>query len=92
MDKRIEEIINEKIDAGIRSEGLEEVRYIIDSIPFIRDRKEFALGIMIGRVYNAFHYQTRRILKRDATREEFEEFVKLLEANLEKIRDAIKIL
>lgn len=35
----------------------------------------FERGAAAGRLYNSFHYQCRRILKRDPTDEEFDEFV-----------------
>jgi hypothetical protein len=40
----------------------------------------------VGRIYNSFHYQTRRILRRDATEQEFSEFLKLLSDNAGEIR------
>jgi hypothetical protein len=39
---------------------------------------DFKYGIIIGRLYNSFYYQSRRILKRDPTKEEFLEFLEIL--------------
>jgi hypothetical protein len=38
----------------------------------------FGHGIVIGRLYNSFYYQSRRILKRNPTEQEFSEFIQLL--------------
>jgi hypothetical protein len=39
----------------------------------------FALGIVVGRLYNAFFYQSKRILDREPTKQEFDEFLKFIE-------------
>lgn len=89
MDERIEEVIYTKINEAISKEGLEEIYQILETLPFIKDKGELALGIIIGRVYNSFHYQSRRILKRDVSNEEFKEFISLLSNNIESIKYAI---
>jgi len=38
----------------------------------------FTYGIVIGRLYNSFCYQCRRILNRNPTKEEFSEFLDFL--------------
>jgi hypothetical protein len=50
---------------------------------------DFAFGIAIGRIYNSFHYQTRRALKRNATPEEFAEFLDILAKKAEAIKNAL---
>ena len=40
-----------------------------------------AAGIVAGRLYNAFYYQTRRQLRRNPTPEEFEEFADLVQGH-----------
>ncbi len=89
MNERVITAINNKIDAAISKEGLEEISYIIDILP-LNEKEEFVLGLIVGRVYNSFHYQTRRILGRDANTDEFKEFVLLLAARIGEIRDALK--
>lgn len=42
------------------------------------DAGAFARGAAAGRLYNSFHYQCRRLLKRDPTDEEFDEFVDMV--------------
>jgi hypothetical protein len=44
----------------------------------------------MGRIYNSFHYQTRRALKRNATEEEFAEFLDILAKRADAIRHALK--
>jgi hypothetical protein len=51
---------------------------------------DFMFGIAIGRIYNSFHYQTRRTLKRNATKEEFEEFLDILAKRADTIKNALK--
>lgn len=47
-----------------------------------RDAGAFARGAAAGRLYNSFHYQCRRILKRDPTDAEFDEFVDVVRDGL----------
>ncbi|MDQ4101794.1 MAG: hypothetical protein M3115_06365 [Thermoproteota archaeon] len=51
---------------------------------------DFLFGIAIGRIYNSFHYQTRRTLKRNATKDEFAEFVDILAEKADAIKSALK--
>ena len=44
----------------------------------VDNSKSFALGIVVGRVYNTFYYQSKRILNREPTKQEFEEFLKFV--------------
>ena len=39
-------------------------------------------GIIAGRLYNTFYYQTRRILGRDPTPDEFKEFLKFVDKSI----------
>ena len=45
------------------------------------------IGIMIGRLYNSFYYQSRRILKRDPTEKEFSDFIELVKQHQSKVLD-----
>lgn len=45
----------------------------------------FARGVVAGRLYNSFHYQARRILKRDPTDDEFDEFVRIVRDNAARL-------
>ncbi len=90
MDTRLQNIMNSKIDEVIRKSN--EILAITKSLEsLIDDEEETAFGIALGRIYNAFHYQTRRILKRDATEQEFREFVDVLSTRAEEIRKSLQL-
>jgi hypothetical protein len=90
MDKILEEKINKKIKEV--AENSDEIYKIINSLEKLRSRSDsFGYGIVIGRLYNSFYYQCRRILKRDPTNEEFLEFLNMLNKNQVKILDALKL-
>ncbi len=87
MDKRIESILKEKLDECMN--GIDMIHRVVSTLQ-IRDGVEaLILGIIIGRVYNSFYYQHRRILARDPTEEELDEFITMLKYNIEEIRDKI---
>ncbi|MBI5698212.1 MAG: hypothetical protein HZC29_07005 [Thaumarchaeota archaeon] len=75
MDKRLEQKINEKIQQTITN--ISEINTIVKSLGY-NETKDFKYGIIIGRLYNSFYYQSRRILKRDPTENEFLEFLEIL--------------
>lgn len=77
MDKKLQNVIERKI-TEILSQS-DEITLIVESLGELSsDNSSFSKGIFIGRLYNSFYYQSRRILKRDPTKEEFSEFVKIL--------------
>lgn len=78
MDEKLRKIIEQKIDSTF--EKRDEIQNIVHSLEELSSQKNsFALGIIIGRLYNSFYYQCRRILKRDPTEKEFSEFLEILE-------------
>ncbi len=88
MDEKLQKIIDQKINSTF--EKRDEIQEIIHSLEDLSTSKNsFALGIIIGRLYNSFYYQCRRILKRDPTEQEFSEFLEILKKRksefLEKI-------
>jgi hypothetical protein len=77
VDKRLEQKVNEKIHEALVN--ISEITQIANSLDQKRSSSEdFKFGIIIGRLYNSFYYQSRRILKRDPTKEEFSEFLEIL--------------
>ena len=56
----------------------DEIQQLIKSFSSIDDSTSFARGIVIGRIYNAFYYQSKRILNREPTQQEFAEFLEFL--------------
>ncbi|HSF28497.1 MAG TPA: hypothetical protein VLA53_05715 [Nitrosopumilaceae archaeon] len=90
MDKKLEEKINQKINEV--AENTNEINKIINSLEKLRTHSDsFGYGIVVGRLYNSFYYQCRRILKRNPTNEEFLEFLDTLNKNQIKILDALKL-
>ena len=77
MDEKIQKVLEEKIHESISHRG--EIDLLAKSLgSLLPSPISFAYGIRIGRLYNSFYYQSRRILKRNPTDQEFSEFVKLL--------------
>lgn len=77
MNDKLQAIIEKKIDATF--DKIDEIHQIIESLDELSVQDNaFAFGIIIGRLYNSFFYQCRRILKRDPTEQEFLEFLKIL--------------
>ena len=78
MDEKIQTILEEKIHEA--TERDKELTMLVDSFNEIGPDKAnaFGHGIIIGRLYNSFYYQSRRILKRNPTEQEFSEFIQLL--------------
>lgn len=90
MDPRVKKAVLEKIEAAISETA--EVKSILRKLESLQvsSKDDFAFGITLGRIYNSFHYQTRRTLKRDATPDEFGEFLEILGKNAEEIRMALR--
>ena len=76
MDEKIQKVLEEKIHEST-SKG-NEITLLVKSLGQIENPNIFGQGIIIGRLYNSFYYQSRRILKRSTTEQEFSEFMQLL--------------
>jgi hypothetical protein len=86
MDARVKKAVLSKIDEAVAfATEIRQIQESLESIPGSAE-PDFAFGIAIGRVYNSFHYQTRRILGRNATDAEFSEFLQILSKNADRIR------
>jgi len=88
MNEILLEKINEKINEILTNKDeIKKIRQTLDKLE--KDEKSFVYGMVIGRLYNSFYYQCRRLLKRDPTNEEFTEFLGILKKHeiefLEKI-------
>ena len=77
MDEILLKKIEQKIQDSISNK--DDIKELIKLLSTIDDSKSFALGLVVGRLYNTFFYQTKRILKRDPTKKEFEDFLKFVE-------------
>lgn len=78
MDKILLSKIEQKIQDTISNK--DEIKQLIQSLSDVDDSKSFVLGIIVGRLYNAFYYQSKRILNREPSEEEFKEFVKFVKS------------
>lgn len=77
MDDKLREVIEKKIDAVFTK--TDEIKKIIESLDELSTNTDaFSFGIIIGRLYNSFFYQCRRILQRSPTEQEFSEFLEIL--------------
>ena len=86
----MDEILLKKIEQKIQDtiSNKDDVKQLIQLLSNIDSSKSFALGVVVGRIYNAFYYQTKRILNREPTKQEFDEFlefVKSKKSNLDSL-------
>ena len=72
------EILLQKIEQKIQETLDTQKIKLLSQILSVANQESFTLGIAVGRIYNAFYYQSKRILKREPTDYEFEEFLKFL--------------
>mgnify|MGYP000456987516 FL=1 len=77
MDETLLKKIDEKIQETISNK--DDIKQLISMLSNIDNSKSFALGIVVGRIYNAFYYQSKRILNREPTKSEFEEFLEYIQ-------------
>ncbi|NQV40351.1 MAG: hypothetical protein HQ505_07445 [Nitrosopumilus sp.] len=76
MDETLLKKIEQKIQDSISNK--DEIKQLLHQLSNIDDSKSFALGIVVGRIYNTFYYQSKRILDREPTKQEFEEFLEFV--------------
>jgi hypothetical protein len=91
MDGRVKKAVLAKIQETISStDEISKIQQMLLRHVPVTSLDDFAFGIAIGRIYNSFHYQTRRTLKRNATKEEFAEFLDILAKRANAIKNALK--
>jgi hypothetical protein len=71
--------IKQKIQDTISNK--DDIKQLIQTLSTIDNSKSFAMGIIVGRLYNSFFYQSKRILNREPTKKEFEEFLEFIKTN-----------
>lgn len=89
MDKKVRQKLEQKIEETITHKG--DLKEIINLLRDVDDSSSFALGIVMGRLYNSFYYQSRRILNREPTNEEFSEFLDIIHQNKPKIIKQLRL-
>jgi hypothetical protein len=91
MDDRVKEAVLAKIQEIVsNTDEISKIQRMLSYSIAVTTLDDFIFGIAIGRIYNSFHYQTRRTLKRNATKEEFEEFLDILAKRADTIKNALK--
>jgi hypothetical protein len=91
MDDRVKKAVFDKIQETIsNTDEISKIQRMLSYNMAVTSLDDFMFVIAIGRIYNSFHYQTRRTLKRNATKEEFEEFLDILAKRADTIKNALK--
>jgi hypothetical protein len=85
MDKILLRKMEQKIQDAISNK--DEIKQLLQLFSNIDNSKSFVLGIVVGRIYNAFYYQSKRILNREPTKQEFEEFLKFVKNKKSALED-----
>jgi len=89
MNKQLEVKLNQKINEV--ADKSDEIFKIVKSLDELKSKSDsFGYGIAIGRLYNSFYYQCRRILKRNPTSDEFDEFLDILRKKQKEILNSLK--
>ena len=90
MDGRVKEAVLDKIQETMSN--TDEILKIQQTLSHLRvtSLDDFGFGVAVGRIYNSFHYQTRRTLKRNATKDEFAEFLDILAKRADAIKSALR--
>ena len=77
MDKILKKKLEEKIQETISQRN--EIKQL-QTLSDISDSKSFVLGIIVGRLYNSFYYQSKKNLNREPTSDELSEFIELVKS------------
>jgi hypothetical protein len=77
MEQKIQDVISNK----------DEIKQLLQLFSNIDNSNSFVLGILVGRIYNGFYYQSKRILNREPTKQEFEEFLEFVKNKKSALED-----
>ena len=90
MDEKILKILHDKLDEiFVKNDEIRKITSSIDVNTYSLDSQSLWLGILIGRLYNSFYYQHRRVLDRNPTTDEFLEFVDLIKSNQKNFQEKL---
>ena len=79
MDEKIKGILFEKLeDSLIQNDDIKKLISCFNEV----DSDLLRTGIIVGRLYNSFFYQHRRILKRNPSDKEFNDLIEFIKNNL----------
>ena len=83
-------ILHGKLDEiFVKNDEIRKITSSIDVNTYSLDSQSLWLGILIGRLYNSFYYQHRRVLDRNPTNDEFLEFVDLIKSNQKNFQEKL---
>ena len=85
MDEILLKKMEQKIQDAVSNK--DEIKQLLQLFSNIDNSKSFVLGIIVGRIYNAFYYQSKRILNREPTKQEFEEFLEFVKNKKSALED-----
>ena len=89
VDEKLREIMSQKINGALSN--VDEIQTIVKSLgKSSSENSTFSYGIVVGRLYNSFYYQCRRILKRSPTEQEFLEFLSILKQKESEILEKLE--
>ena len=92
MDEKILKILHDKLDeVFVKNDEIRKITSSIDVNTYSLDSQSLWLGILIGRLYNSFYYQHRRVLDRNPTNDEFLEFVDLIKSNQKNFQEKLGV-
>ena len=90
MDEKILKILQEKLhEIFVNNDEIRKIISSIDVNTYLLDSQSLRLGILIGRLYNSFYYQHRRILDRNPTTDEFLEFLDFIKLNQKNFQEKL---
>ena len=90
MDEKILKILQEKLhEIFVNNDEIRKIISSIDVNTYLLDSQSLRLGILIGRLYNSFYYQHRRVLDRNPTTDEFLEFVDFIKSNQKNFQEKL---
>ena len=85
MDEILLKKMEQKIQDAISNK--DEIKQLLQLFSNIDNSKSFVLGIVVGRIYNGFYYQSKRILNREPTKQEFKEFLEFVKNKKSSLED-----
>ena len=85
MNKILQKRLEQKIQDTLSKKS--DLKQLIKSFSDLENSKSFAFGIIVGRIYNSFFYQSKRILDREPTDKEFEEFLEFLNSRKSELEN-----
>ena len=85
------DVLKDRIHHKIREtiQGGQDLKRLANTI-YEDPPESFIVGMAMGRLYNSFYYQSRRIQKRDPTPKEFDEFLSIVNVFKDDIIDACR--